>query len=391
MLGVAMARRRYQKGSLTRDRDRWTARWREDVIDQATGEVRRIQRNEILCSVADYPTKRLAQRVLDERLREVNREDHRPITASTFAEFADKWMKSVMIHHKPSTQASERSIIKVHLKPALGGLPLRNLTTEMLQQWISQHPASPKTVRNIVDCLRVMWTTAKAWDHVRHDPFENLVLPKRGKIKTYAFTMEETIAIIERAQEPWKTLIRIVAESGVRSGEVCGLRIEDLNSVNLTLNVQQSVWRREIQTPKSSNAIRREPISADLAAAVEHVIAITPAPNPHGLIFRTSEGRPVQMGHFINREFRPILEQLGIWDKVRALGIKQCGLHALRRMNGTQMDQQGVPLKTRQDRMGHAHASTTLTHYTKPIDEASRKFADRMGALLSPKGNAPTQ
>jgi integrase len=57
------------------------------------------------------------------------------------------------------------------------------------------------------------------------------------------------------------------------------------------------------------------------------------------------------------------------------MGIKKCGLHALRRMNATQMDEQGVPLKTRQDRLGHAHRSTTLVHDTKPIEPRPAEHA----------------
>jgi integrase len=185
------------------------------------------------------------------------------------------------------------------------------------------------------------------------------------------------------ANEPWKALFRIVAETGIRSGEVAGLRIEDFDPVNLALCVRQSAWNSKIQTPKTSTAIRREPISAELAHAISEAIKNS-KPNDYGLLFAGQTGKPLQMIHFINRVFRPILEELGIWAKVRALGIKQCGLHALRRMNGTQMDLLAVPLKTRQERMGHAHPSTTLKFYTRPVEEASRRFADRMGALLNP-------
>lgn len=181
-----------------------------------------------------------------------------------------------------------------------------------------------------------------------------------------------------------------MAETGIRSGEVAGLRIEDFDPIHLTLEVRQSVWRRNIQTPKTKNAIRREPISADLAEAIGQVIA-TSKPNPYGLLFAAQTGRPIQMIHFMNRVFRPLLTELGIRQKVEAMGIKQCGLHALRRMNATQMDEQGVPLRTRTARMGHAHPSTTLGSYTKPIDEASRRFADQMGAMLAPNNEEALQ
>jgi integrase len=219
---------------------------------------------------------------------------------------------------------------------------------------------------------------------------------------TYAFSIEESVAIIQTAKEPWKTLFRIVAETGVRSGEVAGLRIEDFDPINITLAVRQSVWNNIIQTTKTANAVRRQPISAELGAAIQRVIdgqlefeRLLSSPdrkerrkgraNPHRLIFTGQTGQPLQMSHFINRVFRPILEELGIRAKLAAMGIDRCGLHAFRRMSATQMDEQGVPMRTRQDRMGHASITTTMEHYTKPIDEASRKFANRMGMLLNPK------
>ena len=385
-----MARRRYQKGQLIDDVDRWLARWRVDVIDPVTGKVKRTRPTVFLASKKDCPTKRLAQRELDKRLREINRDDYRPTTVAPFEYFAERWMKTVMIHHKPSTQVSERSHIRVHLIPSFGTWPLQQITTEVLQAWVSSHSANPKTVRNIIDTLSVMWTTATDWSYVTHNPIKGLKMPKQVAPKTYSFSLEETLAIIQKAQEPWKTLFRIVAETGIRSGEVAGLRIEDFDPINLTLSVRQSVWNSQVQTPKSTNAIRREAISRDLADAIEKAIARA-TPNEHGLIFAGKTGQPLQMIHFMNRVFRPLLEELGIRQKAKAMGIKQCGLHALRRMNGTQMDEQGVPIATRVDRMGHAHPSTTLVHYTKPIDEASRRFADRMGALLNPETDASLQ
>jgi integrase len=382
--GNDMARRRYQKGQLLDDGDRWMARWREDVIDPLTGKVKRVRKSDVLASKKECPTRRLAQRKLEDKLREVNSEDYKPVSVETFTDFASRWEKTVMIHHKPSTQVSERSHINVHLKPAFADFPLKEISAEILQAWVSSQTAAPKTVRNLIATLQTMWTTARAWGYVSHDPFYGLKLPKKVAPKTYSFSLDETLAIIEKAKEPWKTLFRIVAETGVRSGEVAGLRVEDFDPINLTISVRQSVWNRKIQTVKTTTALRREPISVELAAAVSDVIA-NGRKNEYGLIFTGQTGQPLQMIHFMNRVFRPLLTELGIRQKVEALGIKQCGLHALRRMSGTQMDKMGVPLKTRQARLGHASITTTMYHYTEAIDEASRTFADRMGVLLRPK------
>src|SRR6266567_7654928 len=76
----AMARKRFQRGSLLlrgKQTKKWVAKWREDVI-QPDGVVRRVQRKEVLGTLADYKTKRLAERALMQRLSEVNSNTYKP-------------------------------------------------------------------------------------------------------------------------------------------------------------------------------------------------------------------------------------------------------------------------------------------------------------------------
>jgi hypothetical protein len=57
------ARRRYQRGQLIRSGDKWFGRWREDVADY-TGAIKRVHKMQLLGTVGDFPTKRLAEREL---------------------------------------------------------------------------------------------------------------------------------------------------------------------------------------------------------------------------------------------------------------------------------------------------------------------------------------
>ena len=51
------------------------------------------------------------------------------------------------------------------------------------RQFVSDCHCNPKTIRNLVATLRMMWNSARAWGYVAHNPFDGLVLPKRGLIK----------------------------------------------------------------------------------------------------------------------------------------------------------------------------------------------------------------
>ena len=81
--------------------------------------------------------------------------------------------------------------------------------------------------------------------------------------------------------------------------------------------------------------------------------------------------------------FKPILEDLGLREKLNRSGIRRRGLYALRHMNANLMDTLNTPMKTRQKRLDHAQIETTLKHYTHAMDADDRRTADRIGALLT--------
>lgn len=384
----SLSRRRYQKGQISRDGDRWVARWREDILDPMTGKARRIRKWDVIASVNECPTKRLAQRKLDERLASINAEDYKPTPLSTFASFAEKWKLAVMIHHKPSSQRSERSIVNTHLIPAFGEYQLSEINLEMVQDFVTKAEKSAKTVKNIVGVMMTMWDTAKAWEYVRHNPFPRgnngkllLKMPQVVKGTSYHFTVEECLQIIDKAQGRWKLFFRILAETGMRPGELAGLLSE--NCLPNSVRISQSVWQQGVQTVKSNAGNRTFAISERLGADIQQHIAELEH-NRYGLLFVSTSGRPLSMDNFRNRILNPILAELGILAKIRARGIRG-GNYAFRHMNATLMDRLNAPMKIRIKRLGHSKAETTLTHYTHQVDADDVALAEQIGALLGPK------
>src|SRR5262249_60008895 len=88
--GDAMARRRFQRGQLRLRGKKvkvWVGCWREDVVTP-DGTTRRVRKAEVLGSVKDYKTRRLAQRALEQRLSNVNSLTYKPRPTAMFREFA---------------------------------------------------------------------------------------------------------------------------------------------------------------------------------------------------------------------------------------------------------------------------------------------------------------
>jgi integrase len=382
-IGKSMARRRYQRGQLSSIEGNWIARWREDII-ASNGEVRRVRRKETIGTVKEYPTKRLAQRELDRRLKDVNAENYKPRPQATFAEFAERWMDSVMKQHKPSSQSSEKSDLNRVLVPHFGPKCLKDITAESVQVFVTSLEGSPKTARNLICTMRLVWKTARTWGYVVHDPFQGLRFLEAAKQSTYNFTVEESLAIIDAAPEQWKAFFWVLAETGMRPGELAGLKLDGIDWQEGTIRIEQSVWQGKLQTPKTPTAIRTFAISSNLVQRLRNYQRDHWTRNDLGLMFASQRGNPLSMDNFRNRVLNPILKQLEIDKKLKALGIKRCGNYAFRHMNATVMDEIGTPLKTRQHRLGHARIETTMVHYTHKVDADDRGAAEAIGSMLSP-------
>ena len=249
-----MARRRYQKGQLWLEGKTWYGRWREDVL--VGGVRKRIRRQEAIGSFKDYPTKRLAQRALDDQIAHVNKVGYRPRPTAKFVDFARNWEQKVLSQYGDSTAINYRTHIRKHLVPFFGEYPMKDLNPEMVQQFISSSAASAKTTRNICITLQSMWTTAKAWGYVSHNLMEGVVLPDVKRVHRFFLSQREIQLILAKAKEPYRTWYGLAAEAGLRAGELCGLTVDDIDLERGMLQVRQSAWRGKPGDPKTAESIR---------------------------------------------------------------------------------------------------------------------------------------
>jgi integrase len=376
--GGNLARRRFQKGRvfLRGKNPVWVGRWREDEKIE-DGRIRRVERSEVLGSKSDFPTKRLAFRELEKRLCVVNDPRYRARPTATFAEFASRWESLVLTQHKPSTQATIRSHLRKHLNPFFGRWQMREIGPEEVQRFVSSVKVSGKTAKNLFATIQMLWKSARAWDYVAHDAVSDVVLPKRHRVSRRFYSIEEIQRILAAATEPLYTFYWLAAEAGMRAGELCGLRVDDFDFERRLVAVRQSVWRGKFQSPKSENAVRCFALSPRLLA---HIVDFLKRwkPNERRLLFATHNGTPWDANLLVKRKLCPLLD---------SLGIERGGLHAFRHANSTLMDRLGVPLKVRQERLGHSDPSLTLGVYTHVVSGDDARIAEQLDALLRGAAN----
>ncbi|HWO32836.1 MAG TPA: site-specific integrase, partial [Candidatus Acidoferrum sp.] len=287
----------------------WVGRFKEDFV--VDGRVQRIKRAEVLGGVKEYPTRRLALRALELRLSTVNSLAYRARPRSTFEDFATRWEATVVGQLRPSTAQNYRIHIRKHLKPFFGSIQLADIHPELIQQYVASRTASPKTVRNICVTLQSMWRSARAWGYVAHDIFDGVVLPKLRHARRFFFAAEEVQKILAAAPEPYRTFYGLLAETGLRVGELCGLTVEDINLELRLLQVRQSAWRGKLGSPKNDDSIRVVELSPQCCAHLQ-VFLKSWRPNEHRLLFATRNGTPWDQNLLLKRKFRPLLSALGV-------------------------------------------------------------------------------
>lgn len=377
--GATLARRRYQRGSVFLRGKNWVARWREDSIG-VDSQVRRVRRSEVIGTLAEFPTKRLAARRMELILAHVNAPGYRPSRVCTVAEFSERWERDVLSQRKPSTRKAAMVHLGRHIKPALGQLRLDAITIEKQQQFVSALTGQlrRKTILNVAGTLSSMMNKAKEWGYAAEGvSLRKLAFPPRGvRAPARFFTADEARNVIAAAREPYGTLYALAALTGMRAGELCGLKVSDLDFARRMICVQRAAWQGKLQAPKSESSVRVLPMPEFLRLRLTRFLQ-TWRPNPDGLLFATRRGRPMNPTKVVQRNLHPLLE---------LLGIRKAGLHAFRHTHSSLLIEQGTSPTVTGAQLGHSDPRITLAVYSHILGDAHREAVEKLSVVLDLDG-----
>lgn len=378
--GDSVQRRRFQHGSvrLNRSKTVWIGEYAEYVLD-AHGAEKRIRHQIVLSPVKIDERaigKREAQRLLQPYVDRVNIALAMPVRerkSATFEGFAEIWEHDYLSLSKPSTQSGTKSYLK-RLKAAFGRMDMRAIDAGDIQRYVAscvKDGLDPKTIRNHWGTVNLIWNAALAQKYV-DALLPKPKLPRRPRKRARYFTLNDVSRIIAASTDERRVFYWLAAETGLRGGELAGLKLTDIDGERLTVN--RSVWHCKEQTPKTNNALRSLALSQQLIALLWEQIA-RQRRQDREFLFSSATGTPLDMNVYRRRKLTPMLV---------SLGISQAGFHAFRHFNVAILDALRVPLKTIQERIGHAvTGSFTLDVYGgHPEWERNLEAAQLVGAEL---------
>jgi integrase len=311
----------------------------------------------------------------------------------TLDQYLEQWLPGVRGEVRGSTFATYEFAVR-RLKPLIGQVPLQSLTFSQVKAAYQQlaegegsggRKLSPKTVHNTHLCLRRALRDAVRGHLLTHNPAEAAHRLPTDRPEMQFWSAEELRSFLAAIEDhPLYPLLRLAASTGMRRGELLGLRWRDLDLDRARLSVRQQYGRQGQQVVFGSVKTKagRRSISLD-ATTVETlrlhreartlVVAQFGGSYPtHDLVFCHPEGTP----------FDPDVISQAFDRLVAAFGLRRIRLHDLRHTHATLGLAAGVSVKVMSERLGHSKASVTQDLYQHVIPGMQEDAAARIAAVV---------
>jgi integrase len=369
-----------QKGQLFKSgkrRKMWVGRWREDV-HLKSGEVRQIRRWQVLGSVAEIPTRNEAQALLDERMRSANQGATRPAAFVTFGAFVEEqWRTLVFPTFKASTQHGYKAVLNNHVLPAWKDWRLREIERLAIQQWVAdkfRQDTGWQLVRNAWVLLSGILETAVEFGYLQTNPARGVKFPQKGLKERPVIIAGDSLAkLLKQVNEPHRTMVSLIAATGLRIGELLALRWSALDLEGGSLTVRESVFEGKFQPPKTRRALRTIPLGRYAVAALKAHRERASRLAETDLVFGNRNGRPMRESKLLTNVLQPAAE---------AAGLGRVTWHQFRHIHSSLLNDLRVPAKIAQEQLGHASISTTLSIYTHVVDASHRRAVEEVEERL---------
>ena len=271
-----------------------------------------------------------------------------------------------------STYSNNLYSYKKYIKPYLGDYLFASIDKVVINSWLTklyQQGLSQNTIHTTYARLKKVYNYFYNNGELLKDPFKGVKMPKKGEAKTTHLTNEQMDNVLEAVycdyepQDPMYVGILLVFYAGLRRGEICGLRWNDIDFYKHTITVRSAVGVSSRETsgdytksPKNKSSNRTFPMLPQLEQALKERKALI---DPQDNWFVIGEQEQFMRPQHYNRLFSEFVERHNLVD---AYG-KKIVPHGLRHNFATVGIRAGMDIASLALMMGHASRAMTLDTY----------------------------
>ena len=292
----------------------------------------------------------------------------------TVKELFAEWLSVKQTQVKISTYSNYVFKVKKHLIPAFGNLKMSALTSERIYKFIHEKQQEGLSDKYISDIIVVLKNMAK-YTAKRHN-FTNFIsdieLPKIKKYEPEIYNKEEQKrleSILLKNMNTIKMAVFLTLYTGIRIGELCGLKWSDIDFNAKTLRIERTVQRVKnddilrktkyiISEPKSRTSKRIIPLPDFLI----NILKIFKPSNENVFILTSNDKIPDV--RTMEYRFKAIL---------RKNNLREVNFHSLRHLFATNCIEIGFDVKTLSEILGHSSVEITLNRYVHSSFERKKQ------------------
>jgi integrase len=283
----------------------------------------------------------------------------------TVKQFLEHWLDTIKPPvRKPRTHLRYSQLIRLHVLPVIGAVRLAKLTPKELQSVYTRARGaglSTTTAHQIHSIMHKALRQACAWGDVARNVADLVEVPPIDWKEMTVLTPEQARRFLEAAKgSRFEALFVLAVTSGMRQGELLGLRWQDVDLEQGLVMVRSTIQRIEgewrFMEPKSQKSRRHivlatsalEALKRHRARQNEERLRRGASWQDWGLVFANEIGRPMEVGNLTNRYFRPLLKKAE---------LPQIRFHDLRHTAATLMLAGNTPVKVASEILGHSQTA----------------------------------
>ncbi|MFH5182904.1 tyrosine-type recombinase/integrase [Paenibacillus sp. TAB 01] len=350
--------------------------------DPATGKRRQKEKG-------GFKTKKEAQAAAAELIVQLENNNYRKPVKQLLEKYLSDWLESKRISLKSNTYASYKHHIEYHIIPAMGKIDITKLTPAEIGKFyatlLNEKKLAEGTVRDVHKVFTAALNQAVKWGIIQRNPAALVEKPRAGRKELSVWTAEQAKEFLKIALTDRLYVAFLLALStGMRQGEILGLRWKDVDLEAGTLHIVQTLSHdgKELSAgTKTKSGNRTVSIDADLVKILrkqkarilqERLKAQEGEYTDYDLVTPTSKGTPVTPRN-LSRTFYRLLSQSE---------VPHITFHDLRHTHATLLLTQGIHPKVVAERLGHADMRVTLEIYSHVLPHMQKDAAEKVGKLL---------
>ena len=304
--------------------------------------------------------------------------------ALAFNKVAANWLKYKKANVRGSTWNMYRGHVDNHFEH-INDLKINRISIATVEKFISDRRkkgVSLPTLRKVLITFGQVMKYAIRHKYIDHNPVSEAEKPKdQGEEQTFDIHVlrpPEVNSFLDATKdEKHHTLFLLAIMSGVRQGELFGLKWSDILWETSQIHIQRTFNNGAWYRPKSKASTRKIDLGPKVIKQLKKWKLACP-PNDHDLVFPNKSGNPLDHGHVLRNFFWPALD---------AAELQRIRFHDLRHTYASLLIDQGENIKYIQKQLGHSKPSVTMDIYAHLISEENPAAAKKLEATIFQSGS----